>query len=37
LPEATLSGTFETIDETGALVLGTDNGPVTLPAAEVFF
>lgn len=37
LPEATLSGTFETIDETGALVLGTENGPVTLPAAEVFF
>ena len=37
LPEATLSGTFETIDETGALVLGTKNGPITLPAAEVFF
>lgn len=37
LPEATLSGTFETIDETGALVLGTEKGPVTLPAAEVFF
>jgi len=37
LPEATLSGTFETIDETGALVLGTENGPATLPAAEVFF
>ncbi len=37
LPEATLSGTFITIDETGALVLGTENGLVTLPAAEVFF
>jgi len=37
LSEATLSGTFKTIDETGALVLGTENGPVSLPAAEVFF
>ena len=37
LPEATLSGTFETIDETGALVLGTLDGPRVLPAAEVFF
>ncbi len=37
LPEATLSGTFNTIDETGALVLGTPDGPRVLPAAEVFF
>ena len=37
LPETTLSGTFETIDETGALVLGTAAGPRVLPAAEVFF
>jgi len=37
LPEATLSGTFETIDETGALVLLTAEGPRVLPAAEVFF
>lgn len=37
LPEATLSGTFETIDETGALVLGTAEGRRVLPAAEVFF
>ncbi len=37
LPETTLSGTFETIDETGALVLGTPNGPRVLPAAEVLF
>ncbi|MCF6273051.1 MAG: biotin--[acetyl-CoA-carboxylase] ligase [Rhodobacteraceae bacterium] len=37
LPERTLSGTFETIDEAGALVLATDSGRVSLPAAEVFF
>ncbi len=37
LPEATLSGTFTTIDETGALVLQTAEGPRVLPAAEVFF
>jgi BirA family biotin operon repressor/biotin-[acetyl-CoA-carboxylase] ligase len=37
LPEATLSGTFTTIDETGALVLQTSDGPRVLPAAEVFF
>jgi BirA family biotin operon repressor/biotin-[acetyl-CoA-carboxylase] ligase len=37
LPEATLSGTFTTIDETGALVLQTADGPRVLPAAEVFF
>ena len=37
LPEATLSGTFKTIDETGALVLETAKGPRVLPAAAVFF
>jgi len=37
LPEATISGTFTTIDETGALVLQTAEGPRVLPAAEVFF
>ncbi|MDJ0860376.1 MAG: biotin--[acetyl-CoA-carboxylase] ligase, partial [Dinoroseobacter sp.] len=30
-------GTFETVDEEGALVLKTANGRVTLPAADVFF
>jgi len=30
-------GTFETVDETGALVLKTSNGRITLPAADVFF
>ena len=33
----TLTGTFETVDETGALVLRTAAGRVALPAAEVFF
>jgi BirA family biotin operon repressor/biotin-[acetyl-CoA-carboxylase] ligase len=37
LPEATHSGTFTTIDETGALVLQKAKGPRVLPAAEVFF
>lgn len=37
LPETTLSGTFETIDESGALVLRTAKGPISLAAAEVFF
>jgi len=37
LPEATLSGTFTGIDETGALVLQTAEGSRVLPAAEVFF
>lgn len=32
-----VTGTFETIDETGALVLRTAAGPQVLPAAEVFF
>lgn len=30
-------GTFETLDDTGALVLRTATGRVTLPAADVFF
>jgi BirA family biotin operon repressor/biotin-[acetyl-CoA-carboxylase] ligase len=33
----TRHGTFETIDPTGALVLRTDKGRETIPAAEVFF
>ncbi len=37
LPDRTETGTFETIDETGALVLMTAKGRITLPAAEVFF
>ncbi len=37
LPDRTISGTFETIDETGALVLTMAKGRQTLPAAEVFF
>jgi len=37
LPDRTESGTFETIDETGALVLRTAKGQLALPAAEVFF
>ena len=37
LPDRTISGTFDTIDETGALVLRTAKGPISLSAAEVFF
>ena len=37
LPDRTLTGRFETIDPTGALVLGTAEGRVILPAAEVTF
>jgi BirA family biotin operon repressor/biotin-[acetyl-CoA-carboxylase] ligase len=37
LPGRTLEGRFETIDETGALVLATAGGRVALPAAEIFF
>ena len=33
----THQGTFETVDDTGALVLRTAAGRVTLPAADVFF
>lgn len=31
------SGTFQTIDDAGNLILGTPHGPVAIPAAEVFF
>jgi BirA family transcriptional regulator, biotin operon repressor / biotin---[acetyl-CoA-carboxylase] ligase len=37
LPDRTLAGRFETVDDTGALVLATPSGRVALPAAEVFF
>jgi len=37
LPDRTLTGRFETIDPTGALVLGTAEGRVVLPAAEITF
>ena len=37
LPGQSVSGRFETIDATGALVLATPDGQVTLRAAEVFF
>ncbi|OIQ70733.1 bifunctional ligase/repressor BirA [mine drainage metagenome] len=33
----TIEGTFETVDETGALVLKTAAGRRAIPAAEVFF
>ena len=33
----TLSGVFETLDPTGALVLATDEGRRSIPAGEVFF
>lgn len=34
---AEMTGTFETVDETGALVLLTLEGRVSVPAADVFF
>lgn len=37
LPGRALTGRFETIDATGALVLATAEGRVVLPAAEVHF
>jgi BirA family biotin operon repressor/biotin-[acetyl-CoA-carboxylase] ligase len=37
LPGREIRGRFETVDETGALVLATAEGRVALPAAEVFF
>lgn len=37
MPDRTIAGRFETIDETGALVLATVTGRTVLPAAEVFF
>lgn len=33
----TRHGIFDTIDDTGALILRTAQGPVAIPAAEVFF
>lgn len=35
--QATHEGRFDTVDDTGALVLHTAAGRVTIPAAEVFF
>ncbi|MBI1217702.1 MAG: biotin--[acetyl-CoA-carboxylase] ligase [Rhodobacteraceae bacterium] len=32
-----ITGTFETVDDSGALVLQTARGPRAIPAAEVFF
>lgn len=37
LPGREMTGAFETIDETGALVLGTAAGRIALPAAEIHF
>ncbi len=37
LPNREVTGLFETIDDTGALVLATAKGHITLPAAEIFF
>lgn len=37
LPTRTVSGRFETVDATGALVIATAEGRVALPAAEVHF
>jgi BirA family biotin operon repressor/biotin-[acetyl-CoA-carboxylase] ligase len=34
---ATHEGVFETIDATGAMILRTAQGPLAIPAAEVFF
>lgn len=31
------TGVFETIDETGALILRTAKGPIPVPAADIFF
>ncbi len=37
MPNRTESGTFTTIDSTGAIVLQTAKGKLTLPAADIFF
>lgn len=37
LPGRRISGIFETVDSTGALVLGTHRGPQVLPAADLHF
>ncbi len=34
---ATHTGIFETIDDTGALILRRPDGPLTVPAADIFF
>lgn len=36
-PREAYSGTFETIDDSGALVLATERGRLVLPAADIFF
>lgn len=36
-PKAEIRGIFETVDETGQLVLRTATGQVAIPAADVFF
>lgn len=36
-PRAAYCGTFETIDESGALVLATQEGRLALPAADIYF
>ncbi|MCG6901522.1 MAG: biotin--[acetyl-CoA-carboxylase] ligase [Rhodobacter sp.] len=35
--DAEITGVFETIDKTGALVLGTAGGRVAIPAADIYF
>ena len=37
LSNSETAGIFETVDGRGNLVLQTDNGRVSLPAAEIFF
>ena len=37
LPDRALTGRFETVDETGALIIATADGRVALPAAEIHF
>ncbi len=37
MPNRTETGTFTTIDATGAIVLQTAKGAITLPAADIFF
>lgn len=37
LPNETLTGTFETVDEAGQLILRTPAGPRVIAAADVFF
>jgi BirA family transcriptional regulator, biotin operon repressor / biotin---[acetyl-CoA-carboxylase] ligase len=37
LPDRALTGRFESLDETGALVLATAGGRVVLPAADIQF